>query len=256
MDGEILRKIIFFMLCLWSFLAISSSVEFTPNFAFQGGYAAINSSKQVQNYLGNDDNLFIYSPLNAAQNSGFYGVFVGGEHQFSLKNYLLNLQVGVEYNNFNQIDVTGVNLVGVTPSSSTQYAYSFAIKSQQALVSFRLVPAYYKLLNPYLETALGLAFNHAANYTTSTSEQDSLNITPDFANQSTTKFSYIFGAGLNLKLNSHINASLGYRYSFLGSAKLGSGYVSNGINLIPVLFTVTSGNLYANQLLARISYTL
>lgn len=257
MDSKLIYSVLFVLVWLWSSVAICSSNFFSALAAFQGGYASLNANNNTQTYLGSDNNTFIYKPLNSAQNSGFYGVFVGGEKEVSLFNKCnFIFQAGVEYNNFGQININGTNLVGVDANSYTEYSYAYRVKSQQALAGIKFISNYFERLNPYGETSIGIAFNHAGNYTANTSETSDLNITPDFNSQSITKFSYIFGAGLNLKVNAYINVGLGYRYSFLGTSKLGNGIVSNGTTLIPVAFNALTPNMFTNQLLARASYTI
>jgi len=226
-----------------------------PLVSLQGGYAAMAASTREARFVGNDNNLFVYTPSGSSSDTGFYGLFVGVEHFLrQVSNYPVWLQAGFEYDGFGQVDIKGINRVGVDASSSTQYRYAYAIQTQQVLGGIKLLTAAHARLHPYGEAGIGIAFNRTSAYSASTSETGSMNVTPNFSNQSTTKLSYILGLGLDTQLNTHIRCGLGYRYSYFGTASLGNGWVLAGDSDVPVSFKVSTSGLYANQLLARITY--
>jgi len=232
-----------------------TSKKLHPMLTLQGGYAAIHANDRSQRFEGDDSNLFIYMPARASNNTGFIGLFLGGEYVLpQVSKYPFLLQAGFEYNAFGKLNVKGINTVGVDPGSSTQYTYNYNVKTQQVLGGIKLLTTAYKRLHPYGEAGLGIAINRADTYQASTTETGSLNATPVFADRSTVRLSYILGVGLDANVNTHIRTGIGYRYSDLGTASLGNGSVSVGANQTPVPFAVKASNLYANQVIAHVSY--
>ncbi len=257
------RKLYYPLMLIWCSFATAGEMGSTdalqhtmnPIISLQGGYAGINASNHQARFVGSDSNLFIYTPSSSNGDAGFYGLFLGGERSLkTVSNYPVILQLGLEYDGFEEVTINGVNAVGVDAGSSTQYRYSYNVRTQQGLGDIKLMTTVYERYHPYGEAGLGVAFNRASGYRTTTTETGSLNFTPDFVNQSTMKLSYILGLGLDAQLMNHIRAGLGYRYSYFGTASLGAGSVINGTSQISVPFKVTSSNLYANQLIARVTY--
>ena len=234
---------------------ISLSQGLHPVVALQGGYASINAGGSTQRFTGTDSDVFTYNNSGSGKNTGFIGVFFGGEHALPLISRPgFFMQTGVEYNYFGKVGVNGINTVGVEPQTSTTYHYNYNFQTQQVLGTLRLFATTYERLHPYGEVGLGAAFNHAGQYNATTTETGSINLTPGFNNQSNTQFSYSLGLGVDTQVNTKIRVGLGYRYSNFVSSSLGNGTVifNNYQSLVP--FALGSSNTYANQLIARISY--
>jgi opacity protein-like surface antigen len=87
-----------------------------------------------------------------------------------------------------------------------------------------------------------------------TPETGSINLTPELSSHSKTQFSYSLGLGVDAQVNTKIRVGLGYRYSNFGSSSLGNGTVVFNDYQSPVPFALGNSNVYANQLIARISY--
>ncbi len=228
-----------------------------PIITLQGGYACIESSSKSLSFVGDDSNLFVYTPSGSSCDSGFIGAFVGGERFLKEAfGHPLFVQFGVEYNAFGKIDLKGQNTVGVDSATFTQYSYRYTVETEQILGGIKLLSTKYQWLHPYGEAGLGIALNRARAYQVSTTEIGSLNATPNFANESTTRLSYIFGLGLETQVVSHVRAALGYRFSYFGQASLGEGWISAGTVQRTVPFNLNVSSLYANQLLARLTYAV
>ena len=234
---------------------IISSPGLHPIVSFQGGYASINAGGNAQRFTGTDADVFTYNSSENGKNSGFIGVFVGAEHDLTwIKHPGFFMQAGVEYNYFGNITVAGINTVGVEPQTSTTYNYNYNFQTQQVLGTLKLFTTMHERFHPYGEVGLGAAFNHAGEYSTTTTETGSLNITPSFNNQGQTQFSYSLGLGVDTQISTKIRVGLGYRYSNFGSSSLAKGTVVFNNYQSPVSFALGSSNTYANQLIARISY--
>ena len=236
---------------------ISSPQGLRPVVSLQGGYASINAGGNTQRFIGTDADVFAYTNSGSEKNIGFIGVFLGVEHALPwISRPSFFMQTGVEYNYFGNIGVKGVNTVGIEPQTSTTYNYDYNFQTQQVLGTLRLFATTYERFHPYGEVGLGAAFNHAGQYSATTTESGSLNLTPGFGNQSQTQFSYSLGLGVDTQVNTKIRVGLGYRYSNFGSSSLGNGMVTFNNYQTPVAFSLSSSNNYANQLIARISYVV
>jgi opacity protein-like surface antigen len=235
--------------------SIISSQGLRPLVSLQGGYASINAGRGTQRFMGSDSDVFTYNNSGNRKNNGFIGVFLGAEYLLPwISRPGFFMQTGIEYNYVGNIDVTGINTVGIEPQTSTTYHYNYHFQTQQALGTLKLFATTYERFHPYGELGLGAAFNHAKQYTTTTSETGSLNLTPEFNNQNKTQFSYSVGFGVDTPVKTNIRVGLGYRYSRFGAASLGNGTVAINHYQSPGSFTLSGASTDANQLIARISY--
>jgi opacity protein-like surface antigen len=240
--------------------SLETTKAFRPLISLQGGYACIEASKNTQQFDGSDSNLFIYEPSGKSCDAGFYGVFLGGE-QFvrNVSEYPVFLQLGLEYNYFSNIKNNGVHWVGVDAASFTQYDYQFNLKTQQVLADIKLFIAKNAYFHPYGEAGLGIAFNRAGRYSTSTAETGALNFTPTFVGGNSMKLSYMLGLGIDGDVCQHVRVGLGYRLSYFNTASLGNGSVDLGSSATsstqaPVSFKLVAAHLYANQFIGHITY--
>jgi len=235
--------------------SISSTQAFHPVVALQGGYLSINAGSKTQRFIGTDSDIFTYNNSGNKKDAGFIGVFLGTEHTIPLiPRPGFFMQAGVDYNYFVKSGIKGINTVGIEPQTETTYRYNYNFQTQQILGTLRLFATTYERFHPYGEIGLGAAFNHAGQYKATTTETGSINLTPLFATQNQTQFSYSLGLGVETQLYTKIRVGLGYRYSNFGSSSLGDGKVTFNNYQSPVPFTLGSSNTYANQLIARISY--
>ena len=227
-----------------------------PVVSLQGGYASIDAGSKSQSFTGTDADIFTYSNAGS-KSTGFIGVFLGGEYSVpQIPVPRLFMQTGVEYNYFGTVRPKGINTVGIEPETATTYTYNYHFQTQQVLATLRLLTTTYERFHPYGEVGIGAAFNHLGQYSATTTETGSINLTPLFGNQNTTNFSYILGLGVDTQVDTNIRVGLGYRYSNFGSATLGNGAVVFNNYQSPVPFTLGRSNAYANQLIAHISYVV
>lgn len=238
-----------------SFQTMISSCGFHPVVALQGGYASINAGNSSERFPGTDTDIFTYTNSNSDKSADFIGAFLGAEYTLPWNlDPVLFMQMGVEYNYYSRLNVGGSTTAG-DPLTFTTYTYHYRLQTQQVLGTFKLFSTFYNRYHPYAEVGLGAAFNNARRYEVTTTETGSLNITPIFDSQSKSQFSYILGLGIDAQLDENIRLGLGYRYSNFGSAKLKNGRVIINDYQAPVSFALGSSNLYANQLIAHITYT-
>lgn len=228
-----------------------------PMASLQGGYASMNAgNNRLHRFVGADDDVFTYTNSDYGKNKGFIGGFLGVESPVPwLTAYpSLLMQIGVEYNYFEHISVSGINTVGIEPETSTLYNYHYNFNTQQVLGLLKLLTTHYGRFYPYGEVGLGVALNRNNQYVATTTETGSINIAPTFNNQNNTQFSYSLGLGIDAEVTSNIRVGLGYRYSNFGSSSFDNGMVRFNNYQAAIPFTLGASHADANQLLARISY--
>ena len=264
MDLKFFNLVIFSGVYVSSFAAPidllnTSSKNLRPVGALFSGASWINSPNQSVLLAGTDEELFTYYAPKSAVANDFIGGFVGVEKALSVQGLLL--QIGVEYDNFQMVKVQGNSLAGVQDDTSTLYLYRVHLKRQQVMGSAKLLGTLqlpklrFNPLHPYFNLALGSAFNKANSFTTYPDRGTcTLNLTPTFADNSTTQFSYNIGLGVDMDITSQVRLGLGYRYSNFGHSSLGAGIVRVGQYTASIDSSVRFNTVSTNQLLAQLTY--
>jgi len=234
---------------------IPQTSEFRPVISIQGGYASINTGDRSHGFMGIDDDVFTYTDSGNDQNKGFIGAFIGIEHALPwLSRPGFFMQAGVEYNYFGGIDINGINTVGIEPETSTLYRYDYRVDTQHVLGTLKILSTVYDQFHPYGEAGLGVAFNRSREFNISTTDTGNLNVTPSFDHNLETEFSFILGLGVEADVMENLRGGLGYRYSHFGPSSFDNGVIIVDQFQSPVPFALGTSNIYANQLIARISY--
>ena len=252
-------------ICLSSLIASTTvcaqdSTDFHKVATLFGGVSGLNSSHSTQTFPGSDSQLFSYTNNNNQNNTpGFIGLLLGAERNLGFKN--LFALGGIEYTYNTNANITGNNTVGIEPDTSTHYSYLYKTSAQQLLATAKLfspveLTACQHSLLPYLSLGLGASFNNTNNYSTHTNETESLNITPNFSNQTHTSFSYALGLGVESYLNEHIRLGLGYRFTDIGASQLGNGTVTINDYHASTGFALSTQHSYLNQFLLQATYRL
>ncbi|MFJ1267301.1 outer membrane protein [Legionella lytica] len=246
--------------CFYSSFALageSGIQSMTPSYrsvvSFMEGYASINAGSH-DSYLSDDDNIYTYRSSKDGHNDGFIGGFIGLEHPLPWYNVLV--QAGVEYSYFGPLTVHGFNTVGVEPETSTLYSYQYRFQTQQVLASAKFLMTTHERYHPYASVGLGAAFNDVGRFRAATAETGNLNSTASFRDNNQSQFSYSLGAGVDVDVNQNVRVGLGYRFSGFGDASFKGGHIVAGDYIAPVPFTYGIRTLYANQLVAQISYII
>ena len=164
------------------------------------------------------------------------------------------MQGGIEYTYYGDVSPNGLNTVGIEPQTSTLYQYHYHLQTQQALVVAKVLATTHNVFHPYLSVGLGAGFNKATEFSAVTTETDSNNLTPVFANNNHTAFSYSVGLGVDTEIREKLRLGLGYRFSGFGNVSLGAGAIVINNYTFPVSFIPSIANVYSNQFVAQISY--
>ncbi len=126
--------------------------------------------------------------------------------------------------------------------------YSYQVSHAHAAVKTKLLLNHWRLLQPYVSGSLGLAFNRASNFiSTSTFPEESIN--PGFQPQDSTALTYTVGVGVQTTWTDHWHVHVGYEFADWGKSSLARApwqTESSGLSL---------SHLYTNALLFGVTYT-
>ena len=227
--------------------------------SFSGGVGIFSNSAQsrVDFYPANGTYLN-YSPTEASEKVGSFGVFAGVELPFEIQNKWV-VQTGLAYNIISAYSENGTNAVGENlnnPVSTTTYDYSYRVSSQQIFSETKLIGTVFQnTLHPYVLLDLGVAINKAYSYSVNTSQSDP-NSTASYQDNTQTNFAYGMGLGVDWELSNSWRIGLGYRLLNLGPAELGEGSWDPDDGGPVVATSVLKTNpLYINEIAAHLIYT-
>jgi opacity protein-like surface antigen len=107
---------------------------------------------------------------------------------------------------------------------SEDYAYSYRIHSQAVMAIFKINFAQWHHIEPFLEVATGMAFNHFGRYQESVITAGVFQaISPNFGSRTLMQLAYSIGAGFNYQFTTHWHAGIGYRFLSLGKVTSNNG---------------------------------
>jgi opacity protein-like surface antigen len=221
-----------------------------PVIAFGAGASTVSNLGKSQGFPiqnPDTDQFYNYVARDSTQTATLFDFFLGAEWQLR-QNCLL--QAGVDYNQVSSFDVKGSLTQGVDVISEDNYTYHYSLSSKQLLAQGKLLYTIKEHYHPYVLVGVGAAFNKAYNFTTSV--PPNLTFTRMYQNNTTTSFSYAVGLGLDIDATAHLRVGIGYRFIDLGKAKLGDATLAT----FPVAGTLSQDHLYANQLLAQLTFVV
>ena len=189
-----------------------------------GQKGSVNSSTTVNNGSGlaSPYNRDIYFGSNVTDMSTALGFYTGYRLAFD-RGLLQFLALGFQYQHFFLSKTSGKVAEFSLPANFTNYSYNWQNSTNLLLANAKLNFKGYKSLLPYFNVGIGAALNQTQGYTESAYLNVTSRISPAYKKYSNSNFAYILGAGLDYELSSEVLFSLGYQYSYLGSASLGYG---------------------------------
>ncbi|MCX7116938.1 MAG: outer membrane beta-barrel protein [Legionellales bacterium] len=237
---------LFQVLHLSTFVVFAKSMDATQNRYVVGVDFGLSFSTTVghETSFPLGYSTFHYGPSHTGTTPAEIGVFIGKMIPLSTRNLL---QVALNYDDIAKIKVNGGLEQGVSPPFYP-FRYDNDIKSSQLLIEGKLLHQVRDLFYPYFTAGLGAGFNQAKDYATNIPPY--LTLTPNYANKSTTSFSYMLGLGLDVSLFQSLTVGFGYRFSDLGTVKLGDGQLRN----VAIINPMNSTHLYLNTLLLQLIY--
>jgi opacity protein-like surface antigen len=190
------------------------------------------------------DQFYDYRPNRNTQNSEIYNASLMFE--FTLKPLWL-MQLGGGFTQNREFTVNGVLKQGADDQSADTYKYSYHIITRQFYAVTKVLYQYKSIFYPYLTAGLGAAYNNANHFTSTGSSL--ISYSRVYRANNDTALTYFFGFGMDIDVADHLRAGLGYRYTDLGRASLGSG----SVNSIPVTGTLTEKSMHAHEIIAEVS---
>lgn len=239
------------VLILYALLNISLSVM--PAYAWQpvvtigaGGaiFSDVGSSQTVPIQNPDTDQFYDYSAHSETQTSGLLDIFLGAQWNVQPQ---WALQTGIDYAQTVSIAASGTLVQGADAQSADTYGYSYNILTRQLLLEGKLLYTLDARYHPYILAGMGAAFNDASGYDTTI--PPFLTFTREYADHTTTSFSYALGMGMDVDLAPQLRIGVGYRFADLGQVGLGSA----NIDSVPVSGTLSQLHLYVNEVLLQIT---
>lgn len=145
------------------------------------------------------------------------------------------------------------NIAGMVTQYSdpefTNYSYTWGMRADVISLDFKLDLVRYNRLMPYVDSGLGVSFNHAYAYNETAFPNVLARYSPHFASKTNHQFAYHVGAGLDYRLTRNLLLSAGYRYQSLGKLFSGYGQGPNWSNT-----QIKLDKIYSNMGFMGISY--
>lgn len=214
-----------------------------PVFSFTAG-ATMSQLGQSQSFAPIDLCSYSYQP-QGLQTTMLWGGFIGSEFK---RTPVWELITGLGYYQPNTLSTKGQLTQGADPTSESAYSYQYQVQSQQLLAESRWVWIATEKIRPFLMLGIGATFNKTSDYQTTV--PPFFEFTPAFSSHTQTNFTYALGPGIDISLSKSFRIGLAYRFTDLGSANTGSAQ----IDAIPISSTLKQSKLYANQMLAQLTF--
>lgn len=132
-------------------------------------------------------------------------------------------------------------------SQFNNYNYDYQIQHTHVAVKGKLLADGDYLVIPWINGSLGVGFNQAHNFNNKPTISEAI-VMPNFANHTTTAFTYTLGVGLQRNINKHWQTGAGYEFADWGKSQLGRAAgqtLNNGLSL---------SHLYTNGFLLNLTY--
>lgn len=224
-----------FVLTITSLIAQAQDHCIRPVVTFSTGAAIAKLGTNTSFQVGLSQ--YAYAANSPASGAFLGGVFLGTEIPYEL----ILAQVGVGYYQTTQFKASGNLTQGIDALSSNTYPYQYNMGSSQFLLETKILSMPEAFYYPYLTAGVGVAVNRVSQF--QETYPALLTFTPLYNNRSNVTFTYSAGAGLDVDAAEHLRIGVGYRFSGLGQANLGSGV----IDVVPITNRLTQSNVYANE---------
>lgn len=244
-----MKKFIIFLFALWvSNNTQAATSPWNPIVTLGGGMTnTINLGDSFSFPIINphQDEYYSYSPTQKAQIKGLVEAFLGMERPLS-ETWLL--QIGCAYTQPGRFHPQGTFIQGAEIASQNQYQYQYDLTTRQVMIQTKWMRLIHQHFYPYVLIGLGAAINTASQFTTNV--PSTLSYTRLYADDTSTSFAYRLGIGLDADLGASLRLGIGYRITNLGGTSLGNAT----INQNPTSGTLSQSAIYANEILAQLTY--
>jgi hypothetical protein len=189
-----------------------------------------------------------YTSNGASQTVADAGVFLGIERVITP---WLTTQLGVSGYVDEEISAQGDVWQFAVPAFDDS-RYSYHIHHSRVVFTNKLLTAIprWQAIHPYFSWEIGSAYNNAKGYQ-EVALDPTVNPAAPFANHSQSALTWGVGLGVDYALNSHVRAGIGYQFTDLGSASLGSTPSATSPSE-----TLRLSHLYTNQLRFQFTFVV
>jgi hypothetical protein len=158
----------------------------------------------------------------------------------------LDVQIGLAVATTGNASLSGSIWDDADPQFNN-YTYNYQVKHTHVAIKGKLLSDRGYPVTPWVSASLGVGFNQAHNFSDTPTISEAV-VTPNFASNTTTVFTYTLGAGVQRDLSQHWQVGMGYEFADWGKSQLSraSGQTLNsGLSL---------SHLYTNALLFNLTY--
>jgi opacity protein-like surface antigen len=129
------------------------------------------------------------------------------------------------------------------------FTYAYHIQPLRVMLTSKVLTTLssHQSLHPYFSWELGAAFNRANNYHETPIIPLVAPMSP-FSSHTETSFAWGLGIGMDYNVTQHVRAGIGYQFSNLGAASLGSTSAATTNQ------TLSLSHLYTNQLRFQLTF--
>lgn len=215
----------------------------------QGGFAVVTNAGQSVLFpieTSDSDEFYAYTVTKAIKVPSLYGGFVGA--QWKSQEHDWGMSLSANYSQTSSFSVAGVLTQGISPTSSSNYDYSFDMRARQFIgqVQFQYFGKAHFI--PYVVAGLGAAFNQSDNFTTTV--DPTLSLTRMYANNnSLAGCTYVLGLGFDVHRCDRFRIGAGYKFSDFGKFALGQASIDG----TAVSGTISQKNMYANEFILQLT---
>lgn len=170
--------------------------------------------------------------------------------RFPIKHsYLKDYSLGLRYQYLASTNV-GKNLTQYTLSQFYNYNYSLNSSINALTLDGKLRTKPYHYFIPFLHAGVGISFNDLSGYQETALPPVTTRISPNFASNSSTQFTFHVGAGTEVQIEKNLNFVFSYEYANYGPLSTGPGTSTWSGGLLHL------GTYQANTVLFGLNYTM
>ena len=244
-----------FLLCLSHPLWASNNAAtplYSPNGFYIGGnvggtFPNIDNNNYLTSGMGWPNDQYHYKQANSSALMSLLGGYTWATHREWLPFYSLGLNYTYVFpsklsGNINQYSLPEFN----------NYDFQYKIQRQTLLAILKMDIYRWANFMPFLSLGAGVSVNRAYDYDENAVPNVTSRVSPGFGSSSSTNFSYMIGAGVDLIAMNNFVMGLEYNYGYFGNAKTGYGNNGNSNSRLSTRLNsntiVLSANYYFDKL--------
>lgn len=130
----------------------------------------------------------------------------------------LDAQIGIAVATTGNASLSG-NIWDDAQSQFNNYTYSYQVRHTHVAIKGKLLSDRGYIVTPWIIGSVGVGFNQSHDYSNTPTISEAV-VMSNFANNTTTAFTYTLGAGVQRHLDQHWQAGVGYEFADWGRSQL------------------------------------